>query len=138
MDKFEAVVEYAKGFNLSTSEMAFADIRDIKAISDSVAIEPKHYIWIQKDVGICAVIRMPYGRYCGYVEVPEENVFDFDDLSAHGGITYSGHFTESCPYMIGFDTNHGCDLGQFRNFAYVLRETIELAKRVQVLSRIKK
>ena len=81
------------------------------------------------------------GVWNGYVTVPVGCKIpdDLDDLSVHGGITYTGH-DASGRTVLGFDTAHMYDYSPFmrifaeestyRSHEYVLIECEKLCKQI--------
>jgi hypothetical protein len=63
------------------------------------------------------VIATPMGHRCGYVGVPKDHKYyevDYnaiDNIDCHGGLTFSGRFTDVDPelWFIGFDCAHAWD-----------------------------
>ncbi len=91
--------------------------------------EPDKVVWVDKDTGYaCMVRRSPSGgNYCGYVGVEKTHpAYDkgygddlFDDVSVHGGLTFSGlchdekdpeiaicHVAPEPVFWLGFDCAH--------------------------------
>lgn len=67
--------------------------------------------------------------YCGYVIIPEDSPFygmDYmdleDDISVHGGLTFSGEIDDVEGYLLSFDCNHCYDNPYIQNEEYTLKE----------------
>ena len=82
---------------------------------------------------------------CGYVKIPENSKLynvgycDAPSFDVHGGITFSGKFTDTDGYWYGFDAAHLGDKtkysdypdGIFRNTNYMVNECEKLAKQIK-------
>lgn len=69
------------------------------------------------------------GYLCGYIEIPKDhkgygvdyNDKMWDDISCHGGLTYSGKLDTPEKWYIGFDCAH---FGDKTNFGYQNEEDV--------------
>lgn len=77
----------------------------------------------------CVILFMDHfdGFRCGYVGIPKENKlykkpYNKIDIVCHGGLTYGCtelfHQHDNDIYWIGFDCNHGFDIGIKRTLEY--------------------
>lgn len=97
--------------------------------------EPDKIQFEDPDTGLpCLIVRNQMGALCGYVGVPEghpwyrKGFYDLDEISVHGGPTFTGHCTEGgeedhsiCHvpdpgepdnvWWVGFDCHHAYDVG---------------------------
>ena len=71
--------------------------------------------------------------YCGYVEVPQESRFyqmNYDEanneLTVHGGITFSSRLAETDKFAFGFDCYHIGDTPEVQNIEFTLKECYKL------------
>ncbi len=115
--------------------------------------EPDEARWNRLDFR-CKVVRSGTGAWCGYVGVPvtspvANKLYMGMPVKVHGGITYSsndepGRFVRERPNSfkwVGFDCAHCFDRlpggsissQTYRDFTYVVKETIELAKQIELL-----
>lgn len=110
--------------------------------------EPDDYVFEYKGLQ-CQLWRNHGGAWSAYVYLPEAHPWiglPIDQILAivHGGVTFSGTGKDSKP-CVGFDCLHAFDIAPlyrahskneallgsaYRDFAYVLRETMRLAEQV--------
>lgn len=61
----------------------------------------------------CVILFMPTGYRCGYVGLPKGTTVNVNDISCHGGITYTEnhlyHQDDKDKLWIGFDCGHYFD-----------------------------
>lgn len=76
---------------------------------------------------------------CGYISIPSQNAkfIDYDILSVHGGITYTGYSSCGRYLTLGFDTAHLMDSPRYRknprSLGYCMNELIELSRQINKL-----
>lgn len=85
------------------------------------------------------------GHLCGYVHIPMGNRYHgadsyeaYGNLEVHGGITFSQKANIGPDWVLGFDCAHhldmvpglGRDMGTYRDFQYVQKETESLARQI--------
>ena len=82
------------------------------------------------------------GQFNGYCALPKGHRYfgvdnlDIHDISIHGGLTFSGKSIIGQPketkgmWILGFDTLHAGDTGEYWNNLRVMEETIKLYKQL--------
>lgn len=115
------------------------------------AAEPNRLTFIDEDTKLeIFLLRNHFGAWCGYVEVPErcklykldQTSQEVEELSVHGGITYSGYKKEG-KYFLGFDCCHAGDLapglsigdGEYRTLEYAKAQAKNLALQIFNISK---
>lgn len=94
----------------------------------------------------CRVLRMiPCGYLCGYVGITKASPLYgvdycelYEDVSIHGGLTYSGKMSDSDKWWFGFDCAHYGDrlplysdgTGVYRDMDYVKNEVENLVEQL--------